>query len=320
VASELCALFDTKYANEFIALMTQRPTSHRTHEGGQAVVQVARTSPSDRDAELFVLGWMQSQESDETSMFAAFFEEHGYLGARSNAVDIVAAAVIGLDHRHPVVWPLIAAAATAAEIGGSGMVVMDGVVRRDGLYASTVLCPVNDRLVSLTVSSIAEQISAEPAPDSPWIRVQVWGRPTRDVGPWLEARRQARLALASELVGVSRRIIDCATIRIGSPRGPGPRVVGEQAARSNLMQVSAKLTAVRVLIAACWANGSVEAADEAVAVAIAAHDAAAHHVALVCGELNLALLHPMRFLLEEGSRRIPRFPITRTAVPPVLRP
>ena len=73
----------------------------------------------------------------------------------------------------------------------------------------------------------------------------------------------------------------------------------------------------RALIAACWADGSVEAAEWAVTAATAAQDAVAHHVAVICGDVNLALLHPMRFLAEQGQGRIHRFLITRTAVLPV---
>ena len=282
----------------------------------QAMVQALRTSPSDLGAELSVLGWMESRHTDETSAFTALFEEHGYLGARTNALDIVTVAVMGLDRQLPVIWPLHPDA-TAAEIGGSGVVVMDGAVQRGGLHARTVLCPVNDRLVSLAVSSVEEQISGETVAGSPWIRVQVWGCPSGFLGPWPEVRRRARLAFASELVGVSRRIIDSAAVHVGSPRGPGREVLGEQAARSSVTQASAKMADVRALIAACWADGSVEAAEWAVTAATAAQDAVAHHVAVICGDVNLALLHPMRFLVEQGHGRIHRFPVTRTAVPPV---
>lgn len=116
---------------------------------------------------------------------------------------------------------------------------------------------------------------------------------------------------------MSRRIIDCAAVHIGSPRGPGLEVLSEQAARSSLTQASAEMADVRAVIAACWADGSVEAAEWAVTAATAAQDAVAHHVAVICGDVNLALLHPMRFLVEQGHWRIHRFPITRTAVPPV---
>jgi hypothetical protein len=57
------------------------------------MVQALRTSPSDLGAELSVLGWMESRHTDETSAFTALFEEHGYLGARTNALDIVTVAV-----------------------------------------------------------------------------------------------------------------------------------------------------------------------------------------------------------------------------------
>ena len=115
---------------------------------------------------------------------------------------------------------------------------------------------------------------------------------------------------------MSRRIIDSAAVHVGSPRGPGLEVLGEQTAPSGLTRASAKLADVRAVIAACWADGSVEAAEWAVTAATAAQDAVAHHVAIICGEVNLALLHPMRFLVEQGHGRIHRF-LTRTAVPPV---
>jgi len=265
----------------------------------QAMVQALHTSPSDLGAELSVLAWMESRHTDETSAFTALFEEHGYLGARTNALDIVTAAVMGLDRQLPVIWPLHPDA-TAAEIGGSGVVVMDGAVQRGGLHARTVLCPVNDRLVSLAVSSVEEQISGETVAGSPWVRVQVWGCPSGDLGPWPEVRRRARLALASELVGVLRRIIDRAAVHIGSPRGPRRELLREQTAPSGLTRASAKMADVRALIAACWADGSVEAAERAVAVATAAQDAVAHQATTICGEIDLAQLHPMRAVVPDS--------------------
>src|SRR6185312_17071391 len=62
------------------------------------------------------------------------------------AIEFVTVAVMGLDRQLPVIWP-VHPDATATEIGGSGVVVMDGAVQRGGLHARTVLCPVNDRLV-----------------------------------------------------------------------------------------------------------------------------------------------------------------------------
>jgi hypothetical protein len=282
----------------------------------QAMVQALPASPCDLGVELPVLGRMEWRHADETSAFTALFEEHGYLGARTNALDVVTAAAMGLDRQLPVIWPLHPDA-PAAEIGGSGVVMIDGAVQRNRLHARTVLCPVNDRLVSLAVSSVEEQIAGETAAGSPWVRVQVWGRPSDNLGPWPEVRRRARLALASELVGVSRRIIDSAAVHIGSPRGPSREFLSEQAARSSLTRASAKIAGVRALIAACWAEGSVESAERAVTVATAAQDAVAHQVTTICGEINLAQLHPMRFLVEQGHGRIHRFPITRTAAPPV---
>jgi len=56
---------------------------------------------------------------------------------------------------------------------------------------------------------------------------------------------------------------------------------------------------VRALIAACWAEGSVEAAEWAVTVATAAQDAVAHQATTICGEIDLAQLHPMRAVVPD---------------------
>jgi hypothetical protein len=282
----------------------------------QAMVHALPTSPADLGVELSVLGRMEWRHVDEISAFTALFEEHGYRGARTNALDIVTTAAMGVDRKLPVIWPLHPDA-SAAEVGGSGVVMIDGVVQRNGLHARTVLCPVNDRLVSLAVSSVEEQITGETAVGSPWVRVQVWGRPSDNLGPWPEVRRRARLALASELVGVSRRINDIAAVHNESPRRPSRQFLAVQTARSRLTRASAKIADVRALIAACWAEGSVEAAERAVTAATAAHDAVAHQVTTIRGDINLAQLHPMRFLVEQGHGRTHRFPTTRAAAPPV---
>jgi hypothetical protein len=159
----------------------------------QSLFRALRTPPSDLGAELHVV--------------ASLFEEHGYVSASPNTWDVVTATVIGLDRPLPVIWPL-QPDATATEIGGSGVVVMEGAVQRDGLHARTVLCPLSDRIVSLTVSSVDEQLTGEMVAGSPWVRVQVWGCPSADLGSWPEVRRRACLALARELVEVAYRIID----------------------------------------------------------------------------------------------------------------
>jgi hypothetical protein len=282
----------------------------------RAVLQALRATPSDLGVELAAAGWMELLHIDETSAFTSLFEEHGYLGAGTNALDVVTAAVMSLDGRAPVIWPL-QRDATAAEVGGSGLVVMTGAVQRGGLHARTILCPLNDRLVSLAVSSVDEHIAGETVSGSPWVSAQVWGCPSGDLGSWPETRRRARLALASELVGGTRRIIDGAAVHIGSRRRSGLEALGEQAAQSGLAEASAKIVADRALIAACWADGSVDAAEWAVTVAAAAQDVVAHHAALICGEINPAQLHPMRFLFEPGYGRIRRFRITPKALAPM---
>jgi hypothetical protein len=267
----------------------------------QVLIQAIRTLPFDLGASLCASGWMDSLRTDEMSAFTALFEEHGYLGARTNALDFAIAAVMGLDRCIPFVWPLDPDG-MAADVGGSGMVVMDGAVQRGGMHARTLLCPVNSRLVAVAVSSVDPRITGEGVAHSPWVRVQVWCRPTRDLEPWSDIRRLASLALASELVGVARRIADDAAIH----KQPGRDTASEMATGPNSAQTSATIAEARAAIAASWADGSLEAAERAVSAAAVAQDVVAGHVARVCGNIKRAQLHPMRLLAEESRGRIHR--------------
>ena len=77
-------------------------------------------------------------------------------------------------------------------------------------------------------------------------------------------------------------------------------VLREQTAPSGLTRASAKMADVRALIAACWADGSVQAAERAVTAATAAQDAVAHQATTICGEIDLAQLHPMRAVVPDS--------------------
>jgi hypothetical protein len=147
----------------------------------------------------------------------------------------------------------------------------------------------------------AENTTGNESPNgssAPHPRVDLFGAPL-EVSVFAAADRHegghGDVRIAINVGGLGRR----AAVHIGSPRGPRREVLSEQPAPSGLTRASAKLADVRAVIAACWADGSVEAAERAVAVATAAQDAVAHQATTICGEIDLAQLHPMRAVVPD---------------------
>jgi hypothetical protein len=257
-----------------------------------ALRQALQDSETDVSAALGKLDWPDLLYADEASFYTALFEEHGYLGAYTNALDIVAAATLGLDGRAAFVWPLDPGA-TAVDIGGSGMVLIEGAVLRSRLHAAAnLLCPVSGRLTSLAVSSFAEQqLSQESETRSPWVRATVWGYPGRDIAPWQEVRRLARLAIASEFVGAARRIIDGAVARMSTTHQPG--LGGDsETAQSSFARAVAEVANAKELIATSWADGSTAAAGGAVMAAAGACATVSQRAGGLCDGLDPVVHHP----------------------------
>jgi hypothetical protein len=257
-----------------------------------ALRQALQVSETDVSAALAKLDWPDLLYVDEAFFYTALFEEHGYLGACTNALDIVTAAMLGLDADAAFVWPLQPGMA-AVDMGGSGTVLMEGAVLRGQLRpAANLLCPVSGRLMSLAISSFDEQqLSEESATVSPWLRARVWGYPVGDVAPWQEVRRLARLAIASEFVGAAKRIIDDAVAGISSTHRPGPNWDSE-GARSSLAGAVAEVISAKELTAASWADGSAAAAGGAVMAAAGACEAVSHLAAGLCDWLDPVAHHP----------------------------
>jgi len=262
--------------------------------------QALAASPRNIDATLAKFDWQELVYTDEGFAFTALFEEQGYLAADTNSLDIVVATMLGLDGRAPVLWPLDASS-SGEEIGGSGVMLVDGVALRGELDANGhVLVPVGGRMRMVAVSSIEEAALAGMAHGSAWVRARVWGTPTTDFGPWPDVEWRARLALASELVGVTRRIIDVATEQVSSRRQFGRPIAANQVVRFRLAEAHVEMVGARALIAAAWEDRMPAAAGWAKAVAGSTHDAVAKHAMQVCGAIGLSDEHPLPGLVRRG--------------------
>jgi Acyl-CoA dehydrogenase, C-terminal domain len=256
--------------------------------------------PKDISATLAEFDWQDLVYADEGFAFTALFEEQGYLAADTNALDLAIATVLGIDGDAPVLWPLTASA-SAQDIGGSGVVFMEGVSLRGPLDATgNILAPVAGRIQMLAVSSIEEVALGGMARGSAWVRQRVWAAPTTEFGPWRDIEWRARLAIASELVGLAHRIIDLAADQVSTRRQFGRPIASNQAVRFRLAEAYVEMVGAQALIAAAWQDRLPAAAAWAKAAAGSAHDAVAKHAIQVCGAIGLSEEHPLPGLVRRG--------------------
>ena len=257
-------------------------------------------SPNDISEALAQFDWQELVYTDEGFAFTALFEEQGYLGADTDALDIAIATVLGLDGRAPVLWPLPAYTG-AEDMGGSGVVMIEGVTLRDPLNAAkSILAPVAGRIQMLAVSSVEQVGLGGMARGSTWVRRRVCGTPTTDLGPWCDVEWRARLALASELVGLAHRIIDLAADQVSVRRQFGRAIASNQAVRFRLAEAYVEMVGAQALIAAAWQDRLPAAAGWAKAAAGLAHDVVAKHAIQVCGAIGLSDEHPLPGLVRRG--------------------
>ena len=138
----------------------------------------------------------------------------------------------------------------------------------------------------LAVSSVEEVALGGMARGSAWVRARVWGTPTTELGPWCDVEWRARLAIASELVGLAHRIIDLAADQVSARRQFGRPIASNQAVRFRLAEAYVEMVGAQALIAAAWQDRLPAAARWAKAAAGLAHDAVAKHAMQVCGAIG----------------------------------
>ena len=250
-------------------------------------------------AVLETFGWRALAETDEAFAFTALFEELGALPFGSDALDAVSVAFLPVRGPSSLIWP----------VGHDGcertpslpVQTSEGVaLRRLRGAGRTILVPFGERLHILEAEEIEEAALAGMAADSGWVRVRATGVRGTDIGSWSAVARRARLAVASELVAVTQRILDVATDQVSVRRQFGRPIGANQSVRFRLAEAFAEVAGARALVAAAWEDGSTDASAWAKAVAGTTHDSVAKHALQVCGAIGLSDEHPLPALVRRG--------------------
>jgi len=245
-----------------------------------------------RNARNAAPGWSELAGADEASVITALFEQLGRAGASTDALDVVTAASLCIADELSVIWPSSAVAAGRTQHrggnGGNGDLIFDGIALRSGLGGRILLAPMGGRLHVLRASSIVEAPLGAMAADPRWVRVRARAESAGSHGDWRDVERRARLALASELVGVSHRILDVAVTSAGT---------GEQ---FRLAEAYAEIVGAQALVAAAWEDDSPASAAWAKAAAATAQDAVTKHVIELCEAIGRSETHELARLERRG--------------------
>lgn len=261
-----------------------------------SVRQALESSPDDIGAALAEFGWADLAATDEAFAFTALFEAQGGLGADTDALDVVTAATVGVDGPVRIVWPL---ADAAGGDGAAGPRRVIGIALRP-LGDGPVFARLGGHLAALDVEESDETPAGGMAAGMGWVRVRLTATAGAPVAPWAEVARRVQLAIGSELVGISQRILDVAVEQVSVRKQFGQPIAANQAVRHKLAEAYAETVGGRGVVARAWEDGRPEAAEWARTVAAASVDAVGKHAMQVCGAIGLSGEHPVPRLVRRG--------------------
>jgi hypothetical protein len=262
-----------------------------------SVRQALVSSSDDIAGALGEFGFEELVATDEAFASTTLFEEQGRLGADTPALDVVTVLAVGAPAGAHVVWPLDADAGAA---DASDRLELAGIALAPVDDRSSLLVPAAGSLHLVAPETLEALPAGGMARDSSWRRVRVAGRSESAFGSWPAVEHRARLAVASEIVGLTQRMLEAATEQVSERKQFGRPVGTYQAVRHRLAEAYSELAGARSLVAMAWEDGRPDAAIWAKTVASTAHATVAKHALQVCGAIGLHEEHPLPRLVRRG--------------------
>jgi hypothetical protein len=224
------------------------------------------------------------------------FELQGRAGATSSGLDVVLATALGVDHPAAVVLPPLG---SVAPPGADGQV--QGLAAAAIGRASDALVGLAEGAVLVPVSSLQLAPVAGLDPDLGLVQVHggASGEPVSGA-VWTEGVAAGQLALAHELVGASRTMLqlarDHAVERIQFDRP----IAQFQAVRHKLAESLVAIEGAHDAAEAAWDEGTPLAAAAAKAIAGRSARLTAKHCQQVLAGIGFTLEHPFHRHLRRG--------------------
>lgn len=275
-------------------------------------VRAAVTGPADALADT---GWLDALEVAPREVITTVFTELGRAAAPSDSLGRLLAHTVGTGTA-PVLLPALGAWDPPGRLDGD-RVVVDGVAPAD-LGRATVGVATGRGVVALDVPAgeltVTPVDGLDPTAGLARVRGEV-GLGDPDSAPpvdWDGAVRLGRLAVAHEILGASRTILDLAREHATERIQFGQPIARFQAVRHRLAEILIAVETAEALLDAAWLDGTDLTAAMAKAAAGRAGRAAAKHGQQVLAGIGFTLEHdfhrPLRrvLLLDEvlGSSRV----------------
>jgi alkylation response protein AidB-like acyl-CoA dehydrogenase len=254
----------------------------------------ARHAGEALDAALDAIGWPDALAAAPRDAVALLFEPQGAANAASSALDRVVGAALGLGSDLGVVLPPLGRWAPPGTVADGGLVVAglgtSGLARRD---RAVVVC--GDAAAVVATGDLALRPIAGLDPRLGLVAVAGERVPAADPAPvaWAAAVAAGQRALAHELVGASRAMLDLARAHALERVQFGRPIAGFQAVRHRLADALVALEAADAALAAAWDDPSPLAAALAKALAGRGARTVARHAQQVLAGIGFTTEHPL---------------------------
>jgi hypothetical protein len=256
-----------------------------------------RHTGADLDAALAELGWHDALTTDPRAAIATVFTLQGRANAISSALDrvLVDALALAPEHAFPVL-PALGACTPPATIDGDRALV-DGLGSRAALAAPACIVVASGGAKDVAVAVAVADLALRPVrgidPSLGIVEVS-GGAVATDGGPvdWGEAVRRCQLALAHELAGASRAMLDLAREHALSRVQFDVPIASFQAIRHRLAETLVAIESAEAVLDAAWHDGSRDTAAMAKALAGRAARTTARHSQQVLAGIGFTLEHP----------------------------
>ena len=264
-----------------------------------SVRTLLKSQPADVVTGLSELGWDDVVSDYGSAAIELLFTEQGRAGVASAALDGVVIAAGGEQHSRSEELLVVHPFGSVASLVGNGRLTVDGVVLGEASVSASFVVAA-DNCSAVYAIPTAKVTAGEPIsgfdPSSMLTRVR-FDVAIDDVGEheaeWEGAIAAARRALACELIGNGRAMLDIAVEHVGQRRQFGRPIAANQTPRHRLADAYVQLSAARELIEIAYLSDRPWDATVAKTYAGYAVETTSRTCLQVCGAMGLTAEHPL---------------------------
>jgi hypothetical protein len=264
---------------------------------------VENQTPGALDAELVALGWHDALDSDERAAISILFELQGASSTTSSALDHVLLRTVApsLGTGVGIVLPALGEWRPPGRIEGATLVVRGlGTAALREHERVVVVAQAGEHEVAVVVPTADLGLREVEGLDPRLGLTEVSGEVTGVAGPaesnrasWPAAVAIGHLAVAHELVGASRRMLELGCEHALERTQFGQPIAGFQAVSHRLADTLVAIETAEAVLTAAWDDGSPQTAAMAKALAGRAGRTAARHAQQVLAGLGFTTEHPL---------------------------